>query len=123
MKIAFNSPWTLLLIYLALVIPPPALFGEAEAGKRPAESLADALRRLAQEKESPAVWLGARQAELLQEMGAGEGPAWHPPRDETTNCAFGDDDLRTLYVTAGGALLSTRVRVPGRPAWPVPMQP
>jgi gluconolactonase len=40
------------------------------------------------------------------------------PRDECTNCAFGGDDLRTLYVTAGGTLWSVRVRVPGRPPWP-----
>jgi gluconolactonase len=43
------------------------------------------------------------------------------PRDETTNCAFGGDDLRTLFVTAGGTLWSVRVRVPGRPSWPVRM--
>ena len=33
--------------------------------------------------------------------------------DETTNCAFGDADLRTLYVTAGGNLHSVRTRRPG----------
>jgi N-acyl-D-amino-acid deacylase len=41
------------------------------------------------------------------------------PRDETTNCAFGGDDLRTLYVTAGGSLWSLRTTTPGRPRWPV----
>jgi len=40
------------------------------------------------------------------------------PRDETTNCAFGGDDLKTLYVTAGGSLWSVRVATPGRPVWP-----
>ncbi len=40
------------------------------------------------------------------------------PRDECTNCAFGDDDLKTLFVTAGGTLWSMRVRVAGRPVWP-----
>lgn len=40
------------------------------------------------------------------------------PRDETTNCAFGDPDLRTVYVTAGGTLWKFRVNVPGRPPWP-----
>lgn len=40
------------------------------------------------------------------------------PRDECTNCAFGGDDLKTLYVTAGGTLWSVPTRVPGRPAWP-----
>lgn len=39
-------------------------------------------------------------------------------RDETTNCAFGGDDLRTLFVTAGGTLWSVRVKVPGKPVWP-----
>ncbi len=41
------------------------------------------------------------------------------PRDETTNCAFGGDDLRTLFVTSGGSLWRIRVATPGRPAWPV----
>jgi len=36
------------------------------------------------------------------------------PRDEVTNCAFGDEDLRTLYITAGGSLWSIRVGTPGR---------
>ena len=40
------------------------------------------------------------------------------PRDETTNCAFGGDDLKTLYVTAGGTLWSVRITTPGRPAFP-----
>jgi len=42
------------------------------------------------------------------------------PRDECTNCAFGGDDLKTLYVTAGDTLWSVRVNVPGRPVWPPP---
>jgi gluconolactonase len=41
------------------------------------------------------------------------------PRDETTNCAFGGDDLKTLFVTAGGTLWSLRTTTPGRPAWPI----
>lgn len=40
------------------------------------------------------------------------------PRDETTNCAFGDDDLKTLYVTAGGTLWSIRTSTAGKPPWP-----
>jgi predicted amidohydrolase YtcJ/sugar lactone lactonase YvrE len=40
------------------------------------------------------------------------------PRDECTNCAFGGDDLKTLFVTAGGSLWSVRVQVAGRPVWP-----
>jgi gluconolactonase len=39
-------------------------------------------------------------------------------RDECTNCAFGGDDLKTLFVTAGGSLWSIRVREPGRVIWP-----
>lgn len=45
------------------------------------------------------------------------------PRDETTNCAFGGDDLRTLFVTAGGTLWSIRVQTPGKPVWPVINKP
>lgn len=42
------------------------------------------------------------------------------PRDEVTNCAFGGDDLQTLYLTAGGTLYSIRTTTPGRVVWPVP---
>jgi gluconolactonase len=40
------------------------------------------------------------------------------PRDECTNCAFGGEDLKTLFVTAGGTLWSVRVETPGAPVWP-----
>ncbi|MFO0808184.1 MAG: SMP-30/gluconolactonase/LRE family protein [Gemmataceae bacterium] len=40
------------------------------------------------------------------------------PRDEVTNCAFGGDDRRTLYITAGGSLYSIRTTTPGRLVWP-----
>ncbi len=40
------------------------------------------------------------------------------PRDETTNCGFGGDDLKTLFVTAGGSLWKIRTSVAGNPAWP-----
>ena len=40
------------------------------------------------------------------------------PRDEVTNCAFGGDDLRTLYVTGGGTLYSIRTTTPGRVTYP-----
>jgi gluconolactonase len=36
------------------------------------------------------------------------------PKDEVTNCAFGGDDLKTLYITAGGTLWSIHVNTPGR---------
>jgi len=37
------------------------------------------------------------------------------PEDTVTNCTFGGDDLRTLYVTCGRYLLSIRTRIPGKP--------
>jgi gluconolactonase len=40
------------------------------------------------------------------------------PRDEVTNCAFGGEDLRTLYITGGGTLYSIRVAEPGWVAGP-----
>ena len=40
------------------------------------------------------------------------------PRDECTNCAFGGEDLKTLYITAGGTLYSIRTMTPGRVVWP-----
>jgi gluconolactonase len=40
------------------------------------------------------------------------------PTDEVTNCAFGGDDLQTLYITGGGTLYSIRTTTPGRVAWP-----
>lgn len=40
------------------------------------------------------------------------------PRDEVTNCAFGGEDLKTLYITAGGAIYSIRTSTPGRVVWP-----
>jgi gluconolactonase len=39
------------------------------------------------------------------------------PTDEVTNCAFGGDDLKTLYITGGGVLYSIRVNTPGRVLW------
>jgi gluconolactonase len=35
------------------------------------------------------------------------------PKDETTNCAFGGADLKTLYITAGGSLYSIRTKTAG----------
>lgn len=40
------------------------------------------------------------------------------PTDEVTNCAFGGDDLKTLYITGGGTLYSMRTTTPGRVVWP-----
>ncbi len=39
------------------------------------------------------------------------------PRDEVTNCSFGGDDLKTLYITAGGTLWSIRTTTPGSLPW------
>jgi gluconolactonase len=39
-------------------------------------------------------------------------------RDEVTNCAFGGEDLKTLYITGGGTLYSIRTTTPGRVVWP-----
>lgn len=35
------------------------------------------------------------------------------PTDEVTNCSFGGDDLKTLFITAGGTLWSLDVTTPG----------
>ena len=40
------------------------------------------------------------------------------PADMVTNCAFGGDDRKTLYVTAGHKLWTIRVNNPGFTAWP-----
>lgn len=41
------------------------------------------------------------------------------PEDTVTNCAFGGDDLRTLYITCGRHLLSVRTTIPGQPRYRV----
>lgn len=40
------------------------------------------------------------------------------PNDEVTNCTFGGDDLKTLYITAGGHLWSMKTAVAGDLPWP-----
>ena len=40
------------------------------------------------------------------------------PTDEVTNCAFGGDDRKTLYITGGGVLYSIRTTTAGRLVWP-----
>jgi gluconolactonase len=37
------------------------------------------------------------------------------PTDEVTNCAFGGDDGKTLFITAGGTLYSLRTQFAGKP--------
>ena len=40
------------------------------------------------------------------------------PEDVLTNLAFGGRDGKTLYITAGKSLFTTRVDIPGQVAWP-----
>lgn len=40
------------------------------------------------------------------------------PTDEVTNCAFGGEDLKTLYITGGGTLYSIRTTTPGAVMFP-----
>ncbi|HEX4130820.1 MAG TPA: SMP-30/gluconolactonase/LRE family protein [Pirellulales bacterium] len=40
------------------------------------------------------------------------------PEDRLTNLAFGGADGRTLYITSGKTLFTTRVRIPGQVAYP-----
>lgn len=63
------------------------------------------------EKPTAGIYVFSPEGKLLQMIPI--------PRDETTNCAFGGDDLKTLFVTAGGTLWSIRVKTPGQPAWPL----
>ncbi|MBL9216268.1 MAG: SMP-30/gluconolactonase/LRE family protein [Opitutaceae bacterium] len=50
------------------------------------------------------IYILSPEGELLEFV-----PVAHP----VTNCAFGGDDLRTLYITAAGALWSVRTTTPG----------
>jgi sugar lactone lactonase YvrE/cephalosporin-C deacetylase-like acetyl esterase len=40
------------------------------------------------------------------------------PTDEVTNCAFGGNDRKTLYITGGGTLYGIRTTTAGRVIWP-----
>jgi gluconolactonase len=40
------------------------------------------------------------------------------PEDAVTNCAFGDPDLKTLYITAGKTLFRIRLNITGHVLWP-----
>ena len=40
------------------------------------------------------------------------------PTDEVTNCAFGGEDRKTLYITGGGVLYSIRTTTAGQLVWP-----
>ena len=58
----------------------------------------------------PGIYLITPQGELR-----GRSPI---PEDVLTNLAFGGPDGRTLYITAGKTLFTTRVEAPGQVAWP-----
>lgn len=58
------------------------------------------------EKPTAGVYVFSSEGKLLEFLPI--------PRDETTNVAFGGEDGKTLFVTAGGTLWSIRVVTPGR---------
>lgn len=39
------------------------------------------------------------------------------PEDTITNCTFGGEDLRTLYIACGTLLLSIRTQIPGKASY------
>lgn len=58
----------------------------------------------------PAIYIISPEGELR-----GKIPV---PEDVLTNLAFGGPDGRTIYITAGKTLFTTRVETPGQVAWP-----
>lgn len=58
----------------------------------------------------PGIYLISPEGELLGRIPVCE--------DVLTNLAFGGPDGRTLYITAGKSLLTTRVDTPGQVAYP-----
>ena len=62
-----------------------------------------------QEKPTAGIYVFSPDGTLLR---------WIPiPRDECTNCAFGGEDFKTLFITAGGTLWAVRLEEPGRTVW------
>lgn len=61
-------------------------------------------------KYKAGVYVFSPEGELLQTIPV--------PADMITNCTFGGDNLKTLFVTAGHKLWSIPVKVPGRLTWP-----
>ena len=59
-----------------------------------------------QEKPTAGIYVFSPAGELLEFIAI--------PRDECTNCTFGGDDFKTLFITAGGTLWSVRLLEPGR---------
>jgi gluconolactonase len=64
-----------------------------------------------QEKPTAGIYIFSPAGKLLERISI--------PRDECTNCAFGGNDLKTLFVTAGGTLWAVRLNEPGRTVWGV----
>jgi gluconolactonase len=54
---------------------------------------------------------------------AGQNLGTVPVPVQPTNCAFGDDDAQTLYITARSAVFKVRTSVPGLRPGPKPPQP
>ena len=54
---------------------------------------------------------------------AGQNLGTVPVPVQPTNCAFGDDDAQTLYITARNAVFKVRTAVPGLRPGPKPSQP
>ena len=61
-------------------------------------------------KHKSGVYVISTEGKLLQFIAV--------PMDTITNCAFGDADRKTLYITAGHRLWSIRTAAPGYTAWP-----
>ncbi len=55
--------------------------------------------------------------EIVNRVARTQGQNDETPEDTITNCSFGGEDLRTLYVTCGSLLLSIRTIIPGKAAY------
>jgi gluconolactonase len=62
-----------------------------------------------QSQTTAGIYVFTQEGKLLQHLPI--------PRDETTNCALGGDDGKTLFVTAGGSLWSVRMTTAGLSIW------
>jgi gluconolactonase len=67
-----------------------------------------------QDEPTAGIYVFSREGKLLEFVPI--------PRDEVTNCGFGGDDLRTLFITAGGSLWSIRTTAPGEPLFTSPQR-
>jgi gluconolactonase len=68
---------------------------------------------------NPPVESGPAKAGVYIFSPAGKPLGFIPiPEDAVTNCAFGDPDLKTLYITAGKTLFRIRLNITGHVLWP-----